>query len=158
MEKKEIHPFDFVDITATKDCLLVSRNNSGKINMMALAWKSIGELWGYSVCTVAVAPSRYTYTLLNEVPEFTLNVPSPEIESVISIAGSTSGRNTDKIKNAGLTLIESKKISVPMIQEAMISYECKIIHTAESGNICSHRLYFGEILAAYADIELIKRR
>jgi len=157
MTKKEIDPYDFADITIKKDCLLVSRSNSGKINMMALAWKSIGELWGFPICTVAVAPSRYTYSLLNEVHEFTLNVPSPDIESIVFMAGSSSGRDSDKIKQSGVNLTPSKNISVPYIEEAMISYECKVIHTAESGNICSHRLFFGKILAAYIDDKFIKK-
>ncbi|MHA1265682.1 MAG: flavin reductase family protein [Candidatus Helarchaeota archaeon] len=157
MAKIEINPYDLVEITLKADCLLVSKYKE-KINVMALAWKSIGELWGYPICTVAVAPSRYTYSLLNKFEEFTLNVPSPEISSAISIAGTYSGRNTDKISKAGLTLTPSTHIKVPMIQEAQISYECKIIHTAESGKICSHRLFFGEILAAYAEESLLTKK
>lgn len=157
MKKVEINPYELADVTVSKSTLLVSKGQ-GKVNMMALDWKTIGELWMYPVCTVAVARSRYTFSLLNETPEFTLNVPSPEISSAISIAGGSSGRDTDKIAQAGLTLTPSKHISVPMIEEAMISYECKIIHTAESGSVCStHRLFFGEILAAYADESLIKK-
>jgi flavin reductase (DIM6/NTAB) family NADH-FMN oxidoreductase RutF len=158
MKKKKAGYYDFADLTAKNTCLLVTMGKKdGKVNVMALDWKTIGELWSYPICTVAVDPSRYTFSLLNDLPEFTLNVPSPEISSAISIAGSYSGRNTDKIKKAGLKLIESKNISVPMLEEAMISYECKVIHTAESGNICSHRLFFGEILAVYAD-ETLKNR
>ena len=156
MKKVEIGPYDLANITVKEDCLLVSKSKD-KVNVMALAWKSIGELWGYPICTVAVAPSRYTFTLLNDLQEFTLNVPAPEISSAVSTAGSYSGRNTDKIAKAGLTLTPSKHISVPMIEEAQICYECKIILTAESGNICSHRLYFGEILAAYADESLLSK-
>ena len=157
MKKVEINPYQLADLTVSESTLLVSQGQ-GKVNMMALDWKSIGELWMYPVCTVAVAHSRYTYTLLNETPEFTLNVPSPEISSAVSIAGGSSGRNTDKIKKAGLTLTPSKHISVPMIEEAMINYECKIISKAESGSVCStHTLFFGEILAAYADEKLLKK-
>ena len=155
MKKKKVGYYDFADITTKNTCLLVTMGKKDKkVNMMALDWKSIGELWSYPICTVAVAPSRYSFSLLNDLAEFTLNVPSPEISSAVSIAGSYSGRDTNKIEKAGLTLNESKNISVPMIEEAMISYECKVIHTAESGNICSHRLFFGEILAVYADENL----
>ena len=157
MKKIKIDPYQLADITVSTSCLLVSKGQ-GKVNMMALDWKTIGELWMYPICTIAVAPSRYTFSLLNETPEFTLNVPSPQISSAVSIAGSSSGRIIDKIAKAGLTLTPSKNISVPMIEEAMINYECKIIHTAESGSICSHRLYFGEILAAYADESLLSER
>ncbi|NVM53886.1 MAG: flavin reductase family protein [Candidatus Helarchaeota archaeon] len=157
MSKVEIGPYQLAEITLSKDTLLVSKNKD-KVNVMALAWKSIGELWGYPICTVAVAPSRYTFSLLNDLQEFTLNVPSPKIESAVNIAGSYSGRDTDKIAQASLTLTPSRFISVPMIQEAMINYECKIIHTAESGSICSHRLFFGEILAAYAENSLLTKK
>lgn len=157
LKKKKVNYYDFADISIENTGLLVSKNKeNGKVNMMALDWKCIGELWSYPICTIAVAPSRYTFTLLNELPEFTLNIPAPEIESAVSIAGSYSGRDTDKIKKAGLTLKqEGSEISVPIINEAMISYECKIIHTAESGDICSHRLFFGRILSVYVDEKLI---
>ncbi len=156
MKKLEIEPYQLANITTSRSTLLVSKGQ-GKVNMMALDWKSIGELWMYPVCTVAVARSRYTHTLLEETPEFTLNVPSPDIASAVSVAGGSSGRNTDKITKAGLTLTPSKHISVPMITEAMINYECKIISTTGSGPVCStHTLFFGEILAAYADESLLK--
>jgi flavin reductase (DIM6/NTAB) family NADH-FMN oxidoreductase RutF len=156
MKKVEITPYQLADISISTSTLLVSKGQ-GKVNMMALDWKSIGELWMIPICTIAVAPSRYTFKLLNETPEFTLNVPSPEIASAVSIAGSYSGRDTDKIAKAGLTLTPSKHISVPMIKEAMINYECKIVHTAESGQMAHHRLFFGEIQAAYADESLLKK-
>jgi len=154
MKKIQIDPYQFAEKTISTSSLLVSKGK-GKVNVMALDWKSIGELWMLPVCTIAVAPSRFTFSLLEETPEFTLNVPSPEISSAISIAGSYSGRDTDKIAKAGLTLTPSQHISVPMIEEALISYECKIIHTAESGNMAHHRLFFGEILAAYAAESLL---
>ncbi|MFX1296695.1 MAG: flavin reductase family protein [Promethearchaeota archaeon] len=156
MKKVEITPYQLADVTVSTSTLLVSKGQ-GKVNVMALDWKTIGELWMYPICTIAVAPSRFTFTLLNENPEFTLNIPSPEISSAISIAGSYSGRDINKIMKAGLTLTPSKHISVPMIEEAMINYECKIIHTAESGSICSHKLFFGEILRVIADEMLIKK-
>jgi len=79
-----------------------------KVNVMAIVWKTIGELWGYPICTVAVAPSRYIFSLLNEVKEFMVKVPSPQIENAISIAGRSSGRDTDKIAELGLTFDERK--------------------------------------------------
>lgn len=156
MKKVNIDPYQLANITVSNSCLLVSQDKDKKANMMALDWKTIGNLWGDPVCVIAVAPSRYTFSLLEEVQEFTLNVPSPQIRNAITIAGGFSGRHMDKIAKAELTLEPAKSISVPVIAEAMINYECKIIHSAESGSICSHRLYFGEILEAYADETLLK--
>ncbi|MHA1378158.1 MAG: flavin reductase family protein [Candidatus Helarchaeota archaeon] len=157
MKKVKIKPYQLTEITLSKTSLLVTMSKDDKPNVMALDWKTIGQLWMDPVCVIAVDPSRYSYSLLEEVGEFTLNVPSTKMRSAISIAGSYSGRDTDKIAKAGLTLQNSKIVSVPVLADALINYECKIIHKAESSPICSHRLYFGEILEAYADDSLLKK-
>ena len=155
MTKLSIDPFhDLADVALGSTSILGSKDKD-KTNIMALDWRTIGNLWGDPVCVVAVAPSRYTFELLNKHPEFVLNVPSPAITSVVSVAGGSSGRNTDKAKKAGVTIVPGKSVDVGVIDEAWINYECKIIHTAESGS-CSHRLFFGEILEAYADEKLLK--
>ncbi|MHA1339766.1 MAG: flavin reductase family protein [Promethearchaeota archaeon] len=140
----------------SKDLVLAAKDKD-KVNIMALAWKSLGNLWGYNVWVVAVKPSRYTYEMLNNNPEFTLHLFPPDLDNVISVAGTASGRYMDKIKETGITPIPSKTISVPIFEEAAISYECKIIHTAESGKITDHRLYFGHIQVAYADRDLVAK-
>ena len=155
MKKKSIDPFhDLADIALSTTSILSSKDKD-KTNIMALDWRTLGNLWGDPMFVVAVAPSRYTFELLSKHPEFVLNVPSPEIRSAVSIAGGASGRNIDKAKKAGLTIVPGKSVTVGVIEEAWINYECKIIHTAESGS-CSHRLFFGEIIEAYADETLIK--
>jgi len=154
MDKVTIDPYKLTDITLSRTSLLVTRGKE-KVNMMALDWKSIGNLWGDPICTVAVAPSRYSFELLNKCRQFTLNVPSDEMDDAVDIAGGSSGRSMDKIKEAGLTLSEPRSgIQVPGIEEAIITYECKVIHTAPS-RTCSHVVFFGEIYEAYADENLL---
>ena len=155
-KKVKIGPYQLSDLTLSKTSLLVTMSKDDKPNVMALDWKTIGQLWMDPICVIAVDPSRYSFSLLEEVGEFSLNVPSPAIRSTVSIAGSYSGRDTDKIAKAGLKLQDAKIITVPVLADASIIYECKVIHKAESSPICSHRLFFGEILEAYADESLLK--
>ena len=109
------------------------------------------------VITAAVAPSRYTFECLTKgVREFTINIPSNKNENAINITGSTSGRNTNKFKQADLEIIPGKRTKVPTIKDCLLSYECKIIHECESGSMASHRLFIGEITAAYASKEIVK--
>ncbi len=146
----EIDPYEHIDKFFTRASLLATMSKDGKPNVMSVLWRSIGELWMYPVITVAVSPSRYSYELLTKgIREFTLNVPSDKISSAIDICGTYSGRNTDKFKQANLTVIPGKRIKVPTIKDCVLSYECKIIHETDSGNIEPHHLFFGEILAAY---------
>lgn len=151
--KRIIDPFQFAEKSLSND-LIIAAKMGETVNIMALGWKTLGILWSQPVWIVAVRPSRYTFRLLNEHPEFSLHLMPDNRDDIISLAGSKSGKNTDKVKELGLNLIESKKISVPLIDEALISYECKIIHTAESGDHSPHRLFFGKILKAYADKSL----
>ena len=155
--RKVIQPYDYMAHFMSKAALLVTMSSSGKPNVMALLWKTIGELWMIPVITVAVSPTRYSYELLTKgIKEFTVNIPSDKIENAINITGSYSGRNTDKFKKAGLELIEGNKTKVPTIKDCILSYECQIVHITDSGKMASHKLFIGQILAAYASNEILK--
>jgi len=157
-DRFEINPYDYMNYFMSRAALLVSMNKEGKANVMALLWKTIGELWGIPVITVAVSPSRYTFKLLTEgMNEFTVNLPSAKIENAINITGSYSGRDVDKFKKAGLELVEGNMIKVPTIKNCILNYECRIVHSCKSGNMASHYLFFGEILATYASSEILKK-
>ncbi|MFX1233690.1 MAG: flavin reductase family protein [Promethearchaeota archaeon] len=154
----EVTPYEYINEFMSKAALLVAMDKEGIPNVMALLWKTIGELWGIPVITVAVSPSRYTFKLLTEgLNEFTVNIPSDKIENAINITGSYSGRNVDKFKKAGLEIIEGSKTKVPTIKDCILNYECRIVHSCKSGSMASHHLFFGKIIAAYATNEILKR-
>jgi len=157
--RREIGPYEYIEHFFKQDALLVSMSKDETPNVMALAWKTIGQLWGLPIITAAVAPSRYSFNLLSEgIQEFTINIPSALITSAIMTTGSSSGRNMDKFKEAGLKIIEGKTTRVPTIEKCDLSYECKIVHSCKSGNMARHHLFFGKILAAYAsnNIKMVK--
>ena len=142
----EIGPYDYMEHFMSRAALMVSMDRNGKTNVMALLWKTIGELWMIPVITAAVAPSRYTFEFLKKgIKEFTINIPSQRIESAINFTGTTSGRNTDKFKEAKLEIVEGKRTKVPTIKDCILSYECQIMHECESGSMASHHLFFGKI-------------
>jgi flavin reductase (DIM6/NTAB) family NADH-FMN oxidoreductase RutF len=156
-ERKEIGPYEYPTHFFSQTGLLVSLGKNDEKNVMALDWKSIGELWHIPVITVAVAPSRYTFELLTKgIREFTVNIPSAKIEDAIMITGSSSGKNVDKFKKADLEPLEGKETRVPTIKDSLLSYECKIVHETQSGNMAPHHLFFGKILKAYAHPSIIE--
>jgi len=155
--RKEIGSYEFMEFFMSRAAQVVSMDTNGKINVMALLWKTIGELWMLPVITIAVSPSRYTFKLLTEgVQEFTINIPSSKIADTINITGSLSGRDIDKFKETGLETIEGKRTKVPTLKGCILTYECKIVHSCKSGSMASHHLFFGQILTAYASNEIIK--
>ncbi len=151
--------------------LLVSLGADGKPNVMTIGWGTIGSIWSRPIFSVLVRPSRHTYSRLEQVNEFTVNVPPPELAAAVSHCGTVSGRDHDKFQETGLTLIPSREVRPPVIKECVIHYECRTLHRNDvvpealaeavrdefysSGDF--HRVYFGEIVAAYADEDADQR-
>lgn len=143
--------------------LLLASGDMEKSNVMAIGWGTAGIIWGKPMFVVLVRPSRYTYGLIEKMGQFTVNVPFPEMEEVVSFCGSVSGRNHHKFKEKNLTAIPGRQVKCPAIRECSISYECRVVHKNDVipaelfGDISPeyypqgdyHRVYFGEILAAY---------
>ena len=151
--------------------LLVSTGADGKANIMTIGWGTIGCIWASPVFIVLVRPSRYTYDRLEQVSDFTVNVPPRELEAAASLCGTVSGRQHDKFQEAQLTPIPSREIRSPIIKECVVHYECRTLHRNDlapealaqavreqfypGGDF--HRVYFGEIVAAYADEDAATR-
>ena len=141
--------------------LLASCGEKGLPNAMAIGWGTIGIIWRKPIFVVLVRPSRYTYRLMEETGEFTVNIAPPEFKEVVQYCGTVSGRDHNKLEEKGLTAIPSKKIKTPMIKECILNFECRVVHKndlipseLETSIIPAlypkgdfHRVYFGEILA-----------
>lgn len=145
--------------------LLCTADRQGKPNVMTIGWATFGSIWGRPICVVLVRPSRYSYSRLEQTPEFTVNVPPRELAQAVAFCGKVSGRDRDKFEQARLTPVPARHVRVPIIQECLIHYECRVIHFHEIRPDTLpqaildeyypqddfHRVYYGEIVAAYAD-------
>jgi len=143
--------------------LLVGTNKAGKSNVMTIGWGLIGTFWRMPVFMIAVRPTRYTHEFIEESGEFTVNVPTDDMDKIVEICGTISGRKTDKIKEWKLTLKKAKKIKTPTIKQCRIHYECQVVHKLKINpkqvpldikqelypKPDYHTLYFGKILAVY---------
>jgi len=151
--------------------LLVSVDDQGKPNTMAIGWGTIGIIWGKPIFVVLVRPSRFTYGLIDEAGDFTVNIPYPEMAETVEFCGTVSGRDHDKFAERNLTAAPAKTVKSPIIAECAIHYECQVVHKNDvvpkevAEEIVSsfypggdfHRVYFGEILAVQADADARER-
>lgn len=169
MEKKPIHYADAfartMQLLGGPGCLLNSLSASGKPNTMTIGWASFGITWGRPTAIVLVRPSRHTYQLLEETPDFTINVLPEAFSETLTYCGTVTGRTHDKFSDRQLTLVPAQCVQTPVIEQAIICYECRSVHrndvvpSALSPEIHArcyphgdfHRVYFGEILACYGE-------
>jgi len=141
--------------------LLTAGNFARKhFNSMTVAWGSIGVMWSKPFVQVVVRPTRYTYQFMNEYDTFTLCAFPKAYRQALTLLGSRSGRDGDKIGASGLTPIPATQVTAPAYAEAELILECRKIYwddfepvrflDASIENNYSqsdyHRIYFGEIL------------
>ena len=170
--KQQVNAFDYAgDICkALKKGILITAKAGDKVNPMTIGWGHIGIEWSRPIFVAYVRETRYTKQLLEATGEFTVNVPLGDADSkILSYCGTKSGRDTDKVQDLGLTLVESDVISVPGIRQLPLTLECKVIYKQQqdlgkmpqavidrfypvidgAGFRDYHIAYYGEIVNAY---------
>ena len=80
---------------------------AGHFNAMTVAWGSLGVMWGKPFAQVVVRPVRYTYEFMERYDTFTLCAFAKAHRSQLSLLGSRSGRDGNKIAASGLTPVAS---------------------------------------------------
>jgi len=169
--KQQVNVWDYAGkiLEQTGKGILLTTKADGKVNTMTIGWATLGIQWGKPICIVFVRQSRHTKPMLDQAGEFTVNIPLGEYDkNILSVCGTKSGRDMDKIAQLGLTLEEGDTISTPGIRELPLTLECKVIYKqdqdldaldAESRShyykpgttdeTDFHTAYYGEITAAY---------
>ena len=164
--KKFVNAFDYAGeiCKALPQGILMTTKAGDVVDTMTIGWGTIGIQWGKPVFIAFVRDSRYTMEMLNANGEFTVNIPLGEIDKkILGYCGTKSGRDTDKIADMGLTLVEPEVISVPGIRELPLTLECKVIYRQRQENDQIpqdlfnryypagdyHTAFYGEIVSAY---------
>lgn len=82
--------------------LITAKKPDSSINTMTASWGGVGVLWNKNVCFVFIRPQRYTYEFTEECESFTLSFYPESFREALTLCGRKSGRDSDKIKEAGL--------------------------------------------------------
>ena len=122
-------------------------DKTGKPNVLPLAW-AMPTSRDPALVAISVAPSRYSHQLIEETGEFVVNLPTVEIIKETLACGRTSGKNTDKFAETGLTPLPARKVKAPIIKECVAHLECKLRNKFKTGD---HTIFVGEVIAAYAN-------
>lgn len=158
-------PFDefrLNSLRAWDDWFLLAAGDfaAGQFNAMTISWGSIGVMWGRPFIQVVVRPTRYTFGFMERFDTFTVTAFPAEYHTALSLMGSKSGRDGDKIAEARLTPVASQVVAAPSFAEAELVIECRKVYydDFEPGHFLAdyiaphyhqdyHRIYFGEIVA-----------
>ncbi|MFH0771436.1 MAG: flavin reductase family protein [Candidatus Omnitrophota bacterium] len=132
--------------------LVTSIDKTGRPNIITLAWTGI-------ICSeppmlsISIRPHRYSYGLIKEQGEFTVNVPSENLMKETDICGVVSGRDRDKFELTKLTAEKASLIKPPLIKECLAALECRLKSSILLG---THEIFMAEILAVHFDKSAMK--
>ncbi len=141
-----------------EDWMLITAGTREHCNTMTASWGGFGVLWHRPVAYCVVRPTRMTYEFLEAGDTFTLSFFPEECREALQVCGSRSGRDGDKIADAGITPVEDKPGMV-YFREARLVLECRkvYLHDIQPQGFADpaladfypnrdyHRLYVGEI-------------
>ena len=136
---------------------LVTAGNAEKFNTMTVSWGSMGTLWNKPVITVYVKPVRYTSEFLKAQDHFTVSFYDSSYKKALSLLGSKSGRDSDKVAESGLTpkflengvtfeeagrtFVLKKIYEAPFVPEQVPAFAHDAYYTEEA----EHIVFIGEV-------------
>lgn len=139
------------------DWMLITSGTKDSYNTMTASWGGMGVLWNKPVSYIFVRPQRYTYEFLERNKAYSLSFFDEKYRKALTLCGSKSGRDIDKVKEAGLTPVTSEK-GIVHFAEAKLVLECSKLYYQDIDpanfldpsinsmyNNDYHRMYIGEI-------------
>lgn len=123
--------------------LITSLDKNGKPNAMGASWITRVS-FDPCLIMISIAPGRYSHEGIEHHKEFVVNYPSTEQEGGAWVCGTKSGRDGDKFRDAGLSLIDSTVVKAPTINGATVAFECKVVDEITAGD---HTLFIGQVVA-----------
>lgn len=113
-----------------EEWMLITAGSKDSFNTMTANWGGMGFLWGKPTSFAFVRETRHTYQFLQREEGFTLSFFTEDYRDALKICGSKSGRDSDKVKEAGLTPVETP-LGYMSFAEARMIIECNKMFVQE---------------------------
>ncbi|MBM3492866.1 MAG: flavin reductase family protein [Armatimonadetes bacterium] len=158
----EIKPTDLLENPfklISQDWMLITAGPPDDCNTMTASWGGVGHIWGKDVCWCVVRPVRHTFAFMERNDAFTLSWFAEEHRPALNLLGTKSGRDGDKIAEAGLTRVAGPIAGTTAFAQARLVIACRKVywHDLDPTHFLDpdiernypqrdyHRMYFGEI-------------
>lgn len=115
-------------------------------NLITIAWA--GTVCSHPpMLSISVRKERYSYELIKETGEFTVNLVGKSLLKAMDYAGVKSGREVDKFSQLDLTPLHTAELAyAPGVAEAPAFLCCKVASVQELG---SHDLFLANIVGVH---------
>lgn len=114
-----------IDVFKIKEAPAIAMATDGKeTNGLTIGWASYGVLWSKKCATVYVHKVRYSKHIFDNAEYYSINYLPDEYKKQLGYFGRVSGKDEDKIKGSGLTLVEDL---APYFAENKVTVICRVM-------------------------------
>ena len=97
-------------------------------NCLTVSWGGLGVIWGKNVAYIFVRHSRYTFEFLEKSDSVTISFLSDEYKQAKGLIGRVSGRDADKVADAGLHYTYDPDFDGAYIRESDYCFKMKKLY------------------------------
>ncbi len=127
--------------------LVCTEKPDGTTNLATVSW------WTYlsfnpNMIAYAMAKTSYSGEMVRNTKKVILTVPGVKIAEAVMGCGSTTGRNTDKVKQFGIELTEVEGSTIKIPTHSRVAIQCQLKEYHEVGD---HYLYICDVEQVYGN-------
>ena len=109
--------------------VLVSSAHGGETNIMTMGWYMMMEFYPALIgCCISTA--NHSFELIRRSRQCVINLPTVDLAAQVVKIGNSSGRDTDKFAEFGLTPMPGARVRAPLIAECYANFECVLRDTS----------------------------
>ena len=127
--------------------IVLAKESSGRVNPITLSWV-MPTSHNPPMFAFSVAFTRYSFEVIRKAGEFVIAFPSEFQAKETLLFATSSGRDTDKLKESGIAVIPAKKVDCLMLQDAVANFECRLAGEFTTGD---HVIFAGEVIASHVN-------
>ncbi|BFI73591.1 flavin reductase [Nanoarchaeota archaeon] len=121
--------------------------DNNEINFMSASWVMPCDD-AIKAVVLACEKENRTFELIEKYKQYSVNVIDDY--KLLWKLGTNSGKNIDKVKEFNLKVKRGNKSDLPVLENALAVIETEVINFIDVGD---HRLYIGEVVDYYGDVE-----
>jgi flavin reductase (DIM6/NTAB) family NADH-FMN oxidoreductase RutF len=133
--------------------IAIARDAEGKYNPITLGWTMIVS-GNPPMMAVAIGLTRYSLGAFRHAREFVIAFPGEHQADETMLFGTKSGRDTDKLAEAGTPTEPAAQIDGVVLSEAVANFECRLISEMVTGD---HVVFVGEVVCSHVHPDMPSR-
>ncbi|MCK9557996.1 MAG: flavin reductase family protein [Candidatus Cloacimonetes bacterium] len=133
----------------SKVAMAVTVKPDNSFNLITLEWFMRTSI-APPMFAISIGHSRYSYECLQENRYFNLVFPASTQKTLLTLAGSQSGRDIDKFAAGKVESFPGKLHKLPILKDAVACFECEVVSQVKSGD---HTIYVGEVKYSWSNDE-----